>query len=193
MSRLSRFLVLTMALLTVGVAGFGAQAATAGWIRVWPTRHLAGKPASPPAKKTTSSTTTTTTTPAPTSTTTPTPAPPPTPRTTTPTPTATTTPTTPAPPPAPTPSSSCSLYASPNGSDAGSGSADKPFATATALVAHLSPGRIGCLRAGTYSGSVVIRAGGITLTSAPNERAAIAGVLEVTDSANDVKVLDLDL
>jgi len=189
MLRFHRFFILAIALLTVGGAGFGAQAATAGWIRVWPTRHLADKPPAPPGKQksTTSTTTTTTTTTTPTTTTSP--------ATTTTTPTTTTAPTTTTTPTAtPTPvSSGCTLYASPSGSDSGSGAADKPFATVATLIGHLAAGQVGCLHSGTYAGTVVIRTSGITLTSAPNERATIAGIFEVSDSANDVKVLNLNL
>jgi len=199
MSRLPRLLLVTMALLTLGAAGFGAQAATAGWVRIWPSRHLADKPPTPPGqgkKPTTSSTTTptsSTTTTTPTTSTAPTSSTTTTVPTTSTAPTSSTTTTTPTTTTSPAPASGCSLYAAPSGSDSNPGSADKPLATATALVAHLSAGQTGCLRGGTYSGAVVIRSGGITLASAPNERATISGLLEVTDSANDVKIVNLNL
>jgi parallel beta-helix repeat protein len=187
MPRLPRLMLVTIALLTVGAAGFGAQAATAGWVRIWPNRHLADRPPAPPGhdKKPTTTTTSSSTTTTPTTSTVP---------TTSTTPTSSTT-TTPSPPTTTRPPAAdgCSLYAAPSGSDTNAGSADKPLATATALVAHLSKGQTGCLRGGTYTGSVVIRSGGITLASAPNERATIAGLLEVTDSANGVEIRNLNL
>jgi parallel beta-helix repeat protein len=176
--RLPRFLVVTVVLLSVGAAGFGSQAATAGWIRVWPSRHLADKPPSPPGKKTTSTSTTTSTS-STTSTTTPTTS------TTTPT-TSTTTSTTPVP-------SSCRLYAAVSGDDSNPGTSDQPFATVSTLVRHLASGQTGCVRGGTYKGAVVIRTSGVTVTSAPNERATVVGLFEVADSANDVSVLNLNL
>jgi parallel beta-helix repeat protein len=67
-----------------------------------------------------------------------------------------------------------------------------------ALLARLHPGQRGCLRRGVYRGDVTIHRGGrpgapIRLTSAPGQRATIAGVLWITDRANDVEISALNL
>jgi parallel beta-helix repeat protein len=84
-----------------------------------------------------------------------------------------------------TPSSAsptCSFYASPNGSDAGSGTSSAPFATVDHLASVLAPGQTGCLAAGaTFTGDVSLSHGGqagapIVLTSAdPASPATIRG------------------
>ena len=43
---------------------------------------------------------------------------------------------------------SCDLYASPSGSDSASGSLDAPLRSVQRLADSLSPGQVGCLRAG---------------------------------------------
>jgi parallel beta-helix repeat protein len=92
----------------------------------------------------------------------------------------------------------CTKYASATGRDSNPGSADAPYRTAQYLVNHVGPGETACLLPGTYAENVTIRSGGraglpLTLTSAPGTRAALAGVLYVADSANDVVIEDLVL
>jgi parallel beta-helix repeat protein len=68
----------------------------------------------------------------------------------------------------------------------------------TNLLSKLSAGQTGCLLGGTFSENLSIRNGGqpgnpITLTSAPNTRATIAGIVWIADSANDLVIADLNL
>jgi len=93
---------------------------------------------------------------------------------------------------------SCDLVASPGGSDAASGSASAPFATAQHLVDSLQPGQTGCLRAGTYNEDVEVSNGGnagapVTLTAYPGESAAIVGRFWIAQGANYVTVTGLGL
>jgi parallel beta-helix repeat protein len=97
---------------------------------------------------------------------------------------------------------SCTMYASPSGSDAGSGSLASPFQTVQQLADSLPAGGVGCLREGTYregiepladSNQVKVTTPGITLTSAPGERAEIDGRLVIAHGANGVTVEDLYL
>lgn len=105
----------------------------------------------------------------------------------------------PAPSPSPSPPPSpCTYFASPSGSDSNPGTETAPFRTVTYLLAQLEAGQTGCLKSGTYVENVSIRSGGkpgfpLTLRSAPGERATIAGIFYVADSANDVVVSDLVL
>jgi parallel beta-helix repeat protein len=67
-----------------------------------------------------------------------------------------------------------------------------------ALLRRLLPGQRGCLHRGVYRGDVTIHRGGrrgrpIRLTGAPGERATIAGIIWVTDGANDVEISSLTL
>ncbi len=92
----------------------------------------------------------------------------------------------------------CDKFASTTGSDSASGDQTQPLRTAQKLVNSLANGQTGCLRAGSYSGSVTISNGGvsgapITLTSYPGEQATIKGRLWVKDSANFVNVSSLKL
>jgi parallel beta-helix repeat protein len=77
-----------------------------------------------------------------------------------------------------------------------------PFATVQKLVDSLPSGGVGCLREGTYregiepladTNQVKITSAGITLTSAPGERAEIDGRLVVARGANRVTIENLYL
>jgi parallel beta-helix repeat protein len=74
-------------------------------------------------------------------------------------------------------SDGCDKVASPGGSG-----------TVQKLVDSLSAGQTGCLRAGTYSGDVDIRAGGISLRGYPGEKAKVVGEFEVHKAAPHVTV-----
>src|SRR5262249_58404559 len=72
----------------------------------------------------------------------------------------------------------CNMVASPQGSEMGTGSTVSPFRTAQKLVDALSPGEVGCLRAGTYGGGLTFEHGGtamapIVLRSYPGGRALV--------------------
>jgi nitrous oxidase accessory protein NosD len=86
----------------------------------------------------------------------------------------------------------CARYAARSGSNKGSGSAARPYRTVATLIRHLRSGQVGCLRRGTYDGTVAIHKDGITLRSAPRQRATIAGVLEITGDHVTVQGLNLD-
>ncbi len=87
----------------------------------------------------------------------------------------------------------CSAYAGPNGNDAGAGSLSSPFRTAQRLVNDLAAGETGCLLAGTYVGNVAVSTGSVTLMSAPGTRALLRGSVWIKDSANGVKLSNLDI
>ncbi len=97
---------------------------------------------------------------------------------------------------------SCDLYASPSGSDAASGTLAQPLGTVQRLANSLGPGEVGCLRDGVYPGSgapgdpfreLKITRPGITLTSAPGERATITARLWVARGADGVTISELHL
>jgi len=93
---------------------------------------------------------------------------------------------------------SCDRYAATSGSDTAYGSASGPFRTAQKLLDSLSAGQTGCLASGTYSEDVRVNHGGsqgspIRLTSAPGQRATVAGRLYVPAGSNDVVLADLNL
>ncbi len=95
---------------------------------------------------------------------------------------------------------SCSLYASPAGSDSGSGSLQSPFLTAQKLVDSLAPGQTGCLRGGTYSQPQLrFDHGGspgapITLASYPGETATLSGgYVYVVNGSDHVTLTDLHI
>jgi hypothetical protein len=93
---------------------------------------------------------------------------------------------------------SCTLVASPSGSDTNPGTNAAPFQTAQKLVSSLHAGQTGCLRAGTYTGSVTFRTGGtasapITLTAYPGETATIVGRVYVAEGSDYTTVTDLNL
>lgn len=80
---------------------------------------------------------------------------------------------------------SCDKFAAPGGSDRAPGTATRPFRTAQRLIDRLRAGQRGCLRTGSYVGSVEIASRGtaarpITLSAAPGESARIVGRIVVT-------------
>ena len=90
----------------------------------------------------------------------------------------------------------CDRVAAPAGSDAASGTAERPLRTAQALVDSLAPGETGCLREGLYAADdqIVVTTAGTRLTSYPGERATLRGRLWITREAplTTVEGLDLD-
>jgi parallel beta-helix repeat protein len=99
---------------------------------------------------------------------------------------------------APVRSAVCDRAASARGDDGAVGTVSRPFRSAERLVESLRPGQVGGLLGGTFEEDLVIRHGGapgkpITLRSAPGRRATIAGVVDVTSSADDVVVANLRL
>src|SRR5919202_5827504 len=94
---------------------------------------------------------------------------------------------------------SCTRVAAPTGSDSAAGTEAAPFRSAQKLVDSLSPGDVGCLRAGTYHEDVTFNRGGtsdtsrMTIRSYAGERATISGRLYIPDRANYVTVERLDL
>jgi hypothetical protein len=92
----------------------------------------------------------------------------------------------------------CDRVASPHGSDAGPGTLGRPFRTAQRLADSLRPGQTGCLRRGTYRGSLRIRRAGtaghpITLQPRPGESARLVGPIVVTRRGSHVVVRRLYL
>jgi len=94
----------------------------------------------------------------------------------------------------------CDRYASPSGSDGGSGSGDSPYLTVARLDASLSPGQTGCLLAGTYgntstssylshSGSA---SGQITITSYPGATVTVVGLIDLAGSYTTLNGLNID-
>jgi parallel beta-helix repeat protein len=95
-------------------------------------------------------------------------------------------------------SAPCDLVASPAGSDTASGTVSAPFQTAQKLVDSLTPGQVGCLKAGTYGEDVKVSVGGrsgapVTLTSYPGQTATVTGRLWIAQGANYVTVTGLNL
>jgi parallel beta-helix repeat protein len=89
----------------------------------------------------------------------------------------------------------CDKYASVSGSDSNTGTA-APYGSAQKLADSLSSGEIGCLRGGTYTeGDTLLKITrpGITLRSAPGERASIKARIHVAEGANGVVVRNLNL
>jgi hypothetical protein len=92
----------------------------------------------------------------------------------------------------------CSRFAARSGSDANPGTETAPKLTVQALVDSLGSGETGCLRGGTYpetSNGYVARVTtpGVTLRSAPGERARIVGIVYVLSSAAGMHLSDLDV
>jgi len=94
----------------------------------------------------------------------------------------------------------CDLYASPAGSDSGSGSSNSPYRTVARLDGSLSPGQTGCLLAGTYgststssylsnSGSA---SGQITITSYPGAIVTVVGLIDLAGSYTTLNGLNID-
>lgn len=100
------------------------------------------------------------------------------------------------------PRAPCTRYAATGGSDAGSGTKARPFKTAQRLADSLRAGETGCLRAGNYrasSGIFVLELahGGslrapLTIRSYPGERAKLVGSVDVSSTANNVRLFELD-
>jgi parallel beta-helix repeat protein len=88
---------------------------------------------------------------------------------------------------------SCDKVASPTGSDSNAGTVQLPFRTANKLVAAMSSGQTGCLRAGTFTETLEIHKAGLTLTSYPGERATIRGDFYASPDANGMTVSNLNL
>ena len=88
----------------------------------------------------------------------------------------------------------CDLVASPAGSNSAGGSPDDPLRGARALVAALDPGQVGCFEAGTYRfRELKVSEPGITLTSAPGQRATLRGRIWIARGANRATFSELDL
>jgi parallel beta-helix repeat protein len=100
----------------------------------------------------------------------------------------------------------CDLVAAPGGSDSAAGTLSSPLATPQALSDKLQPGQIGCLRQGSYQAPLfvsptsgpgyhewTIERPDIVLRSYPGERAAVAGRVNITQTADRVVLSDLDL
>src|SRR5215210_5152994 len=91
----------------------------------------------------------------------------------------------------------CSKFASPAGSDSGTGTESAPFRSSQRLVNSLEPGQVGCLKSGTYDG-LDIRTGGapgapITLRPYPGDRVEVNGRFWVARTAPHVVVEGLYL
>lgn len=89
--------------------------------------------------------------------------------------------------------STCDYAASPSGSDSASGTVQAPYRTVQRLVSSLSPGQVGCLRAGTYTGNVKVSRGGgagapIRLTSYGAEKPRVVGRFWIANGADHVVV-----
>ncbi|MDO8363793.1 MAG: right-handed parallel beta-helix repeat-containing protein [Actinomycetota bacterium] len=104
----------------------------------------------------------------------------------------------------------CTLYASPIGSDAGTGAADRPFQSLPRLAAALTPGTVGCLRAGIYQlPSVPAARGGAVqllnltkggtpaapavLRNAPGADVRVVGRIVITPAAANLVIAGLTL
>jgi hypothetical protein len=92
----------------------------------------------------------------------------------------------------------CDKFASPRGSNAGRGTAARPYRTVARLANSLRAGETGCLRGGVYRGRVKIRRGGrrgapTEIRNYPGERVTARGRLHVANSANHVVIRGLYL
>jgi hypothetical protein len=88
---------------------------------------------------------------------------------------------------------SCSRYASPVGSDYATGTLEKPYRTIAKLLTTLASGQTGCLRSGTYTEPVTFKTSGVTLASAPGERAIVKGRFYVLAGVTNVTVSTLTI
>jgi Right handed beta helix region len=93
---------------------------------------------------------------------------------------------------------SCDKVASPTGLDTNPGSLLLPYRSVQKLADALAPGQVGCLRGGTYIGSLTVRRGGtadapILIESRPGERARLVGRVVVAPGADYVTLWQLDL
>jgi parallel beta-helix repeat protein len=92
----------------------------------------------------------------------------------------------------------CDRFASPRGSNAGRGTAARPYRTVARLANSLRPGETGCLRGGVYRGRVKVRRGGrrgapTGIRNYPGEPVTVRGRLHVANSANHVVIRQLHL
>lgn len=92
----------------------------------------------------------------------------------------------------------CTRVAAPEGDDDAAGTREAPYRTVDHLLARLTAGETGCLRAGTFAEDVTIRTGGtrgapVVLAAAPGETVTLRGRLVVEDGADDVVVTGLRL
>ena len=86
----------------------------------------------------------------------------------------------------------CDRFAAPWGSKGGSGSAKQPVRGPFRLVKLLRPGETGCLRNGTYhERETTVKRDGVTLRSAPGERATWRGRIVLRGRGD--RLLDLNL
>jgi hypothetical protein len=95
----------------------------------------------------------------------------------------------------------CDLIASPTGSDtSGNGSIGSPYRSVGKLDASLSPGRTGCLRAGSYGSTSTLQqlnssgnsSGQVTITAYPGETATVLGWVDIEASYTTVSHLRID-
>jgi hypothetical protein len=89
----------------------------------------------------------------------------------------------------------CDRYASPSGSDGNSGTLASPYLTVQKLDNSLSAGQTGCLRAGIYASGVQTNftTPNVTITSAPGERATVAGFPYITGAGDTFSNINFDL
>jgi parallel beta-helix repeat protein len=87
----------------------------------------------------------------------------------------------------------CNRYAAPWGSKRGNGSLARPFRGPYRLVRALQAGETGCLRNGTYQErETIVRRRGVTLRTAPGERATWRGRVVLQGRADRLLGLSLD-
>ncbi len=92
----------------------------------------------------------------------------------------------------------CDKFASPLGLDLNPGTELLPFRSAQRLANSLQAGQTGCLKGGTYAGSVTVTRGGaagapVRLQSDPGDRALLIGRVVIASGANHVTLANLDL
>ncbi len=90
-------------------------------------------------------------------------------------------------------SARCDRIASPNGSDSAPGTQNRPFRSAQRLADSLAPGKVGCLRGGSYYDGVRLTRPGTTLRAFPRERARLFGRVYVTRTASRTTIAYLAL
>lgn len=91
----------------------------------------------------------------------------------------------------------CDRWASPSGNDAAAGSEAAPYLHVTYLLLQLGEGQTGCLKDGEYNtgadANVTVQTPGVTLASAPGERATLKTRLWIKQGADGVTVVNLNL
>src|SRR5688572_25450194 len=79
----------------------------------------------------------------------------------------------------------CDKFASPSGSDGGTGTLVDPYATPKKLIDSLDPGQSGCFRAGTYTFSeLAVNEANITLSPYGSEAVTLRGPIKVRPSGH---------